>query len=676
MAGLLTGCTLGNKLTDNLGATVLFPYQGGTGIGTVPSYGQMLVGNSGGAYTLTATSSLGISASGGSNWIDYDNWLKPSSTSGIVVNASSTITELYSDISYATTSLIDNLFVSNGRISVVNATTTKIDTLTVNTQANITGNVVVYSGSLVLVNATNDGQVTLSNDGGAGVSLLEISDNTHISGTLQTDNEVIFPSARISTINSTTTNVDTLNVGTSLSGTGFTNAWNALANATTTQTNFTENWNTLHNATTTYPGFQTQFNTALNATSTWAGFTTNWNSLFNGTSTWAGFQSEFNSKLNATSTLDLATLETTNFFNTGARIATLNSTTTKIDNLTVNTGITVPADSISDDELNEGDTFEWTALHTFTDARPAVLNATTTNIDSLNVFTGATTTHFAITGLLNCDTIDTDASGTFRCGTDASEAGTGGSNWIDYDNWLTPSSTSGIVVNASSTITELYSDFVYATSSIIDNLFSTGARIATLNSTTTNIDTLTVNTAITVPADSISDDEINEGDTFEWTALHTWTDARPAVLNATTSLIDTLTVGTSLSGTGFTNAWNSAFNGTSTWTAFTANFNTLYNATTTQTNFTPNWNTLHNATTTYPGFQTQFNTALNATSTWAGFTTNWNNLLNATSTLDLTTMFCNNFSASYVTSTRLDVSSGGHGMRVIPGNTTTTLEFY
>lgn len=42
------------------GATVLFPSGGGTGTSTSPAYGQVLVGNAGGTYTLTATSSLGI----------------------------------------------------------------------------------------------------------------------------------------------------------------------------------------------------------------------------------------------------------------------------------------------------------------------------------------------------------------------------------------------------------------------------------------------------------------------------------------------------------------------------------------------------------------------------------------------------------------------------------------
>jgi len=44
--------------------TVLFPNRGGTGASSIPTYGQVLVGNSSGTLTLTATSSLGIVGSG------------------------------------------------------------------------------------------------------------------------------------------------------------------------------------------------------------------------------------------------------------------------------------------------------------------------------------------------------------------------------------------------------------------------------------------------------------------------------------------------------------------------------------------------------------------------------------------------------------------------------------
>jgi len=43
-----------------LGASVLFPYQGGTGTSTPPTYGKILVGNADGTYSVVATSTLNI----------------------------------------------------------------------------------------------------------------------------------------------------------------------------------------------------------------------------------------------------------------------------------------------------------------------------------------------------------------------------------------------------------------------------------------------------------------------------------------------------------------------------------------------------------------------------------------------------------------------------------------
>ena len=48
-----------------LGATKLYPSGGGTGQNTNPIYGQVLVGTSGGVFSLTATSTLGIIGGGG-----------------------------------------------------------------------------------------------------------------------------------------------------------------------------------------------------------------------------------------------------------------------------------------------------------------------------------------------------------------------------------------------------------------------------------------------------------------------------------------------------------------------------------------------------------------------------------------------------------------------------------
>jgi len=50
--------------------TPYMPSQGGTGTSTNPTYGQILVGNAQGTYTLTATSSLGITGGSGSGTVD------------------------------------------------------------------------------------------------------------------------------------------------------------------------------------------------------------------------------------------------------------------------------------------------------------------------------------------------------------------------------------------------------------------------------------------------------------------------------------------------------------------------------------------------------------------------------------------------------------------------------
>lgn len=47
--------------------TILFPFGGGTGTGTPPTYGKLLVGNAGGTYTLTGTSSLGLPSGTGTS---------------------------------------------------------------------------------------------------------------------------------------------------------------------------------------------------------------------------------------------------------------------------------------------------------------------------------------------------------------------------------------------------------------------------------------------------------------------------------------------------------------------------------------------------------------------------------------------------------------------------------
>lgn len=96
-------------LTPNLvGAQAVFPNRGGTGINNVPTYGQVLVGNSGGTYTLTSTSSLGINLSDitgtfGKTWEIVAGFLTPTTTIPVLIPyASST----YATIETASTSAL------------------------------------------------------------------------------------------------------------------------------------------------------------------------------------------------------------------------------------------------------------------------------------------------------------------------------------------------------------------------------------------------------------------------------------------------------------------------------------------------------------------------------------------------------------------------------------------
>ena len=101
----LTSQELGELLQGGqaaiLGATYLFPSGGGTGTSTNPSYGQLLVGNSGGTYTLTATSTLGLgSGTVNSGTIGQAAYY---GATGTAVSGTSTITVLNEKVGIATT---------------------------------------------------------------------------------------------------------------------------------------------------------------------------------------------------------------------------------------------------------------------------------------------------------------------------------------------------------------------------------------------------------------------------------------------------------------------------------------------------------------------------------------------------------------------------------------------
>jgi len=89
----------------SLGATFLFPSQGGLGTSTPPTYGQIPVGTAAGIYVPTATSSLGISGSGSNSVSD---WLKQLNFGRLMLTASTSIDYWAKLGLYASSTLIVN----------------------------------------------------------------------------------------------------------------------------------------------------------------------------------------------------------------------------------------------------------------------------------------------------------------------------------------------------------------------------------------------------------------------------------------------------------------------------------------------------------------------------------------------------------------------------------------
>ncbi|RLC33934.1 MAG: hypothetical protein DRZ76_03665, partial [Candidatus Nealsonbacteria bacterium] len=154
-------------------------------------------------------------------------------------------------------------------------------------------------------------------------------------------------------------------------------------------------------------------------------------------------------------------------------------------------------------------------------SRLAGLNATTTKVDTLHIFTDFTTDDTGLVVNLNADLLDsqqgsyyTDASNLVIEATDDWTGLFGGQDsayYLNWDNFTNKAATSTIL-------------------SLLDSDY----RIATLNATNTNIDTLNLFKELRTP--------ILHATTTDLDTLVIYDDARIPVLNATSTLIDTLTV--------------------------------------------------------------------------------------------------------------------------------------
>ena len=159
---LITG---GVVLAQDLGATICFPYQGCTGTNSVPTTGQLLVGNSGGTYTPTSTITVlridGNATSTGAYYIGGDLTVNGTTNVQNITLVNQTINGNATTTGYASIgSAMSGFNYANGYLNVQNgifansATTT--DTLRVGGALTAVGETFLTGGArLLFLNATS-----------------------------------------------------------------------------------------------------------------------------------------------------------------------------------------------------------------------------------------------------------------------------------------------------------------------------------------------------------------------------------------------------------------------------------------------------------------------------------------------------------------------------------------
>ncbi|NMC51190.1 hypothetical protein GYA54_00475, partial [Candidatus Kuenenbacteria bacterium] len=264
--------------------------------------------------------------------------------------------------------------------STINATTTNVDYLTV-AYATTTGSL---AANQICINGDCQSAWPTSGSGGPWENIFTntLTPTSSTAGIFVTGSSTIAANFRVDG-NATTTGAQyvggDLTVGGYIYGDGSrltgvsTSGWATSSeqyfwNNTTTWTAYDSNWERNYNATTTLNGF-----TPANYLAT------------------ANFNNYFNDALNATTTLDLATLVVTQATSTNLYTTTLGVGSDYLTDLT-GTGLSISAGALTVSDnylLNTGDT--GTGSYIFSgDARIAMLNSTTSKIDNLTVNTGAT----------------------------------------------------------------------------------------------------------------------------------------------------------------------------------------------------------------------------------------------------------------------------------------------
>ncbi len=150
---------------------------GGTGVSSAPTYGQILVGTSGGGYALTATSSLGLSSAasvGGSDTqIQFNNGGNFGGSTGLVYNnTTQKVTATYVSSTALSSPYVSSTNVTAGSLVLgsltgfLKATTGVIGNALIDVASDITGILPIANGGTALSSAPSYGQLLMGNSSG------------------------------------------------------------------------------------------------------------------------------------------------------------------------------------------------------------------------------------------------------------------------------------------------------------------------------------------------------------------------------------------------------------------------------------------------------------------------------------------------------------------------------
>ncbi|HUD02656.1 MAG TPA: hypothetical protein VMR46_01370, partial [Candidatus Paceibacterota bacterium] len=156
-----------NGGTGVIGLGTIGVVNGGTGTSTAPVYGQLLLGNAAGGYSLVSTSSLGIAASGNPSWGNIVGTLSNQTDLQNALNAKLNLSDWYATTTDGLKQGITNLYYNN---ALVNAFIDASSTIPKTYTANIFSNANTFNGATSLQNLSVTGTGTSTFAGNIGIS--------------------------------------------------------------------------------------------------------------------------------------------------------------------------------------------------------------------------------------------------------------------------------------------------------------------------------------------------------------------------------------------------------------------------------------------------------------------------------------------------------------------------